>query len=360
MPASPNSRNPSVGPVRYDVGGTLRNLLQGGDTVTFDGGVTSGLTDGVVDYATPFLAPWATADLQASYDDAAVVDPTVRKLNIRSEESGVDGGIAAQLLSQPLTPNGEGWSPSQSLHLGLRVAQRRSSSTLLGTPFSFSPGSVNGVTDLTVMRGVATYIRRSQTSALAVSATLSAGLAGSGSDVLGVARPDPHFRSLLVQANYARRLTAGLELRARFSGQWVNDTIYAMERLSVGGAESVRGYRENLLLADDGEVGSIELECPITPTKALCDTATDWKTVRLSAFADGAYVRNKFAPQPAPQGIASVGVSALWSPSAAFVARLTYGYALVHVSQSGPPDLEDRGVSFAVTLYPLQMIHAFR
>jgi hemolysin activation/secretion protein len=357
-----NSRNPSVGPIRFFAGGSLRNLAFSGDLVSVDVGQTSGLTDAVVDYATPFLTPRLTADVQGLYDAAAVVDPTVAKLDIRSTETSVEGGLTAHLLAEPLTPmtSGQGWNPAQTFDLGLRVAQRHSTSSLLGQPFSFSPGAVNGVTDLTVLRFVASYVRRSQTSAMALSATLSNGLAGTGSDIVGVAKPDPHFFVALVQGNYARKLVAGLELHARLTGQWSSSLLYAMERLSAGGADTVRGYRENLLLADTGAIGSLELACPLTVGKPFCGTTTDWTTVRVAVFADGAYVHNRVAPQPAPGGIASVGVSGAWNPSAAFAARLTYGYGLVHVEESGPRDLQDRGVSFSVTVHPLQLIPALR
>jgi hemolysin activation/secretion protein len=357
-----NSRNPSVGPIRFFAGGSMRNLAFSGDLVSVDVGETSGLTDAVVDYATPFLAPWLTADVQGLYDDAAVVDPSVRALDIRSTETSVEGGLTARVLAQPLTPqaNGQGWNAAQTLDFGVRVAQRHSSSSLLGVPFSFSPGAVNGVTDLTVLRFTGSYVRRSQDSAVAISATLSTGLAGTGSDIAGVAKPDPHFVTALVQANYARKLVAGLELHARLTGQWSDSLLYAMERLSAGGADTVRGYRENLLLADEGAIGSVELACPVTVGKPFCGTTTDWTTVRVSVFADGAWLHDRVPPQPAPSGIASVGASAVWNPDGVLAARLTYGYALVHAVQTGPEDLQDRGLSFSVTVHPLQLIPGLR
>jgi hemolysin activation/secretion protein len=354
-----NSRNPSVGAVRYSIGGSMRNGLFSGDLLSIDAGDTGGLADAVVSYSTPLIEPRTAFDIQVSTDKAAVLDPSVRVLDVRSDETSVEGGLSERLVEEPLTPlpGGDGWSPARSFTVGMRLGWRESYTSLLGMPFSFSPGAVNGYSDLTVFRGTADFVQRSDREVIAISGTGSFGLSGSGVDLPGVLRANPHFAVILLQASYARRLVAGLEFRARFTGQWSDSTLYAMEQLSVGGADTVRGYRENLLLADRGLIGSVELGCPVTVGGQICGTGPDdWKTLRLAVFTDGAYVNNRAGPQPAPPGIASVGVSATWTPSPAFFARLTYGYALIRAAPA-PLDLEDRGLEFLVTLHPLALLH---
>jgi hemolysin activation/secretion protein len=85
------------------------------------------------------------------------------------------------------------------------------------------------------------------------------------------------------------------------------------------------------------------------------DRAFDWGAVTVSAFADGALMRNHRAPQP-QRSIYSVGASLAWTPSDAFVARATYGYALKDVETAGKKNLQDRGLQFRVTLYPLRLL----
>jgi hemolysin activation/secretion protein len=242
------------------------------------------------------------------------------------------------------------------------LATRHSYSSLLGIPFSFSPGADNGVAIVNVFRGTADYILRGERQVFTLSATGSFGISGTNAEAPGVVSPDPHFRAILLQVNYARRLTAGgLELRARLAGQEASGPLYSVEQLSAGGQDTVRGYRENLLLADSGAIGSVELVCPVTLGYLACDAhGDDWRTVRLSVFSDGAYMRNKAGPQPAPSGIASVGVGLTWTPSNAFFARFTYGAALISAVQAGPKDIQDEGIQFLVTVHPLAAIKLFK
>ena len=191
----------------------------------------------------------------------------------------------------------------------------------------------------------------------AVSLTVSMGLEGTRSTVVGVANPDPNFKVALAQINYARLLSPrGLELRARLYGQMSSGVLYSSERLSAGGETTVRGYRENVLLADQGVVGSVELARPLNLSgRRSAARAFDWGAFSVAAFADGALMRNASVPQPQHR-IASIGTSLGWTPNDAISARITYGYALKHVDVAGKRDVQDHGVQARVTIYPLRML----
>ena len=103
----------------------------------------------------------------------------------------------------------------------------------------------------------------------------------------------------------------------------------------------------------------MELACQLRLQAAPCGKeVADWKSVRASLFFDGGYARNLSSPQPTPKSIASVGVSATWRPTPAFYATVSYGYELRHVSQLGPADLQDRGVSFEAVLHPFALFRS--
>jgi hemolysin activation/secretion protein len=140
----------------------------------------------------------------------------------------------------------------------------------------------------------------------------------------------------------------------RGEGQWASGLLYSMERFSVGGQDTVRGYRENLLLGDDGVVGSIELSCPFGVSRGFCTArAEDWRTVRVAVFTDGGWVHNAINPQPMPMGIASVGVGLIWQPSSILYTRFTYAPELVKAPIPGTPDIQDQGIGFEITVHPL-------
>jgi hemolysin activation/secretion protein len=58
---------------------------------------------------------------------------------------------------------------------------------------------------------------------------------------------------------YLRESLLVLRLNAQFS----DEPLLALEQFSLGGAQSVRGYRENQLLRDDGVFASAELRVPV-------------------------------------------------------------------------------------------------
>jgi hemolysin activation/secretion protein len=351
-----NSRSPAIGGERVAIGGYIRNLFAAGDVFSVEAGLTAKRPDYSGSYETPFLTPNLSLSLRASHNEASVVDRPLVPLDIRARDTGVEGGLAYRLLAEPLTPRGPGqWRAARSLTLGVRVGHRETETFLLGQPFSFSPGSVDGRSQQTVLRLTADFVERGISKVTALSFTLTQGLSGTRSTIPGVASPDPHFRSYLAQLSHARRLTPGaLELRLRLSGQWADGLLYSSERLSVGGEYTVRGYRETLALVDTGVVGSVELAQPFSLSRNGRNAkGTDWGAFSLSAFADGALLRNRRDPQPAPDRLGSVGVSLAWVPSEAISARVTYARALVDAAPVGSRDLQDRGFQFRLTVRPL-------
>ena len=354
-----NSRSPSVGGERVAAGASIRNLLSGGDMLSGEAGMTKGLNDYVLSYTTPFIRPRLTLSLRGSVNNAAVVAAALVPLGIRSRDRAGEVGVTYRLLQRPLTPlaSGGGFTPARTLSVGALLAHRRSRSFLLGDPFSFSPGSVNGRTEYTAVRLTGDYLQRSVREVFAVSITGTLGLDGTRANQPGVFTPKRNFKSLLVQLNYARRLSKqGLEARARLTGQISDSILYSGERLSAGGEASVRGYRENFLLADRGVVGSLELSHPLRLSgRERKPSGVDFGAFALSGFFDAALVRNHRAPEPVLKSISSLGLAANWTPSDAIVARVAYGVALKGIDQVGGRDLQDRGLHFRFTLFPLRL-----
>jgi hemolysin activation/secretion protein len=352
-----NSRSPSVGAERYALGGSMRNLAIAGDVVNGEVGSTAGHGDFALGYETPFLSSRTSVSVHGGRNDAAVVEEELRPLGIQSTDWWVDGGVARKLIDRPLAPAaGDGPPrPAETFTVGLRVSHREQRTELLGEPFSFSPGSVDGRSRYDAARLTGDYIKRSASQVFALSLTGSVGLDGTRSDIPGAPSPSPNFKVVLVQASYARRLAGGqVELRLRGAAQVADGPLYSGERFSAGGEDSVRGYRENLLLADDGAFGSVELARPFT----LGDSGggangAHWGAFTASVFLDGAWVDNRADPDPSPRAIGSVGTSLVWTPTDAVSARITYGAALTKAEVAGKRDPQDRGLQFRVTLRPL-------
>jgi hemolysin activation/secretion protein len=352
-----NDRSPSVGGERVYAGGYVRNLLAPGDLLTAEAGLTEGVEDASLAYSVPLL-PRTYVSVRGSYNDAAVVDRPLIPLDIRAEDRSFQAGLSHRFLQEPLSPAATPgrWSASRSFTLGAYVAWREQRSFLLGEPFSFAPGSVEGRTEYTALRLTADYLARGVAQVFAVSVTGTQGLGGTQSNVPGIPNPQDDFRALLAQFNYARRLnSSGLEVRARITGQLADGVLYSGERLSIGGETSVRGYRENLYLVDTGAIGSIELAHPLIFGEPSGDGDLHWGRFMASVFADAATFENVDSPDPDQDFIASAGIALSWNPSEAISASVAFGVPLVDVPLSGGRDLQDRGFHFRIVVHPLRL-----
>ncbi|WP_156840392.1 ShlB/FhaC/HecB family hemolysin secretion/activation protein [Novosphingobium aquimarinum] len=351
-----NDRSPAVGGLRGAIGGSKRSAMIAGDILAGEASYSDGLTDGFVSYSGPVFGPATRLLLRGAINDAAVVEPRFAALDITSEEWSVEGGISHTIIDTPLIPSGAGWDSARSLSAGALVVHRRTETELLGLPFSFSPGAVDGRAEYTALRLTQDFVERGTRHVFAVSLTETIGLEGTRPTAPGSLKVNENFTAILAQATYARRIGEGLDVNLRIAGQYSGGTLYSGERFSLGGHNSVRGYRENLILADRALFGSAELGYNLSLTGAARDADSfDWGAFRLSAFVDGALADNDRAPEPLPEEIAAVGASLAWQPSDAILARVTYAEALKDAGRIGKQTLQDKGFQFFVTVRPLKL-----
>lgn len=355
-----NSRSPSVGGDRVAVGGVFRNVpTMAGSTLTYEAGVTEGLVDGAIAFETPLFAPSWTGTLRADYNEASVVDRALEALDITSTSWSVDAGVSRRWQT-PLVYRADGrWKAARTVTVGALVSHKETETTLLGMPFSFSPGAVDGKAAITAARVTTDFVDRGRNRVVAVSAVASKGLDGSGSDVSGAVTPSPSFSSFALRFSSAMRLneTLGTQVRLRAGGQLADGLLYTSERFSAGGANSVRGYRENILLADTGAQASVELAQPFDLTRVGAPRTGDRNTFEALLFADHATARNEAGPKPFPARLGSVGVGLSWArrdkdADETFRVSLAYGYGLVDVGNAKGDDLQDDGFHFRVIVRP--------
>jgi hemolysin activation/secretion protein len=113
-----------------------------------------------------------------------------------------------------------------------------------------------------------------------------------------------------------------------------------MEQFTVGGVDTVRGYRESRLVADTGIVASVEARVPV-----YAHPSGDFE-VRVAPFIDYGYARNRYGLDPLRSDISSAGVGLLGSAFKRVHFNLYYGYAFQDFDSN---DIQDDGFSFSLT-----------
>ena len=59
------------------------------------------------------------------------------------------------------------------------------------------------------------------------------------------------------------------EILTSLTAQLTPDSLLSLEQIGIGGINTVRGYRQNQLVTDNGILGSIEVRIPLTSDPSL-------------------------------------------------------------------------------------------
>ncbi len=329
-----NQRSPSVGGMQGQVYATHYNVTGFGDAVGFQYGYGGGLDDFGASYSVPFTRHDSRLNFYFSRSDSKVIEEPFDQLDITSESENYQ-----ITLSHPL------WRTPESHLIGsLTLEKRRSESTLLGIPFSFSPGTRNGKSAVSVVRLSQEWIDRAPDQVIAVRSTFNVGVDALGATINEGNQPDGRFFSWLGQFQWVRRLgDTDNQILVRSDLQLAADPLLPLEKFGVGGSHSVRGYRENLFVRDSAWVSSVELRFPV-------DTEAELGRVELATFFDFGWTDNVDASTPRPRTIFSPGVGVRWDPSRHLSGELYYGVALRSVNPGGEEDIQDDGLHFNLAI----------
>lgn len=155
---------------------------------------------------------------------------------------------------------------------------------------------------------------------------------------------DSNFFSWLFQAQRLQRLSDNNLLIAQFDLQLTPDNLLSDEQFVIGGAQSVRGYRQNVRSADNGL--RFSLEDRIT----LAKTSAGEPILVLAPFFDMGYVWNDEDNTNSldQQFIAGLGLGVLVQPVKGLNIRLDYAPPLIDLEDRGD-NVQDDGFYFSVT-----------
>jgi hemolysin activation/secretion protein len=336
-----NDRSPSIGAEGAELTFTFGNLLDRSDPLRFQIEASEGLRDLSFSYSVPVTPRDLRVFVAGEVSESDVVEEPFNEIDVESEASSIQIGASLPVIR----------TLDQELHLEASLERERSTTFLLGRRFSFSPGVEDGQSDVTALRLAQQWQHRATDQVIALRFTESIGL-----DLLGATTnsgdiPDGQFFAWLGQAQYVRRLNeADWQLALRGDVQLTPDPLLPLEKIAIGGLDTVRGYRENQLVLDNGWVVSAELRVPLgrlqIPKVAL---APDDGLVQIAPFVDTGGGWNRKAQEPDPRTICSVGAGLRWQLSSRIGARLDIGVPLKDVDDPDDKDLQDYGIHFEIS-----------
>ncbi|MGB6300910.1 MAG: ShlB/FhaC/HecB family hemolysin secretion/activation protein [Rivularia sp. (in: cyanobacteria)] len=327
-----NNQSPSVGEQQASIFLAHDNLFGFADEFSAEYGITEGLDVYNLNYFIPFNALDGTIGVRFSNSDSRIIEDEFNDLDIRSETETLSFNLRQPIIN---TPNNE-------LALGLAFDLRRTQTFILDDiPFSFTEGPEEGESKLSVIRFSQDWLRRNTNSVLAARSQFSVGIDAFDATVNDTGT-DGRFVAWVGQFQWVQRLSPRILMLAKVNTQLTGDSLLSAEKISIGGVDTVRGYRQNKVVTDSGIVGGIEARIPLL---------SEVETLQLIPFFDIGTGWNNRGENPSPQTLASLGLGLQWQPINDLGLRLDYGIPLIGRGESGN-SLQEKGFNFSVRYQP--------
>ncbi|MEH1920748.1 ShlB/FhaC/HecB family hemolysin secretion/activation protein [Nostoc sp.] len=327
-----NNQSPSVGSEQGSIFIAHDNFLGFGDKFSAEYAGSEGLDIYNISYSIPFNALDGTIGVRYSNSASRIIESEFRDLDIRSEAETLSFNIRQPLIH----------TPNREFALGFAFDLRRSQTYILNDiPFSFTEGPENGESRVTVIRFSQDWLQRNANSVLAARSQFSFGI-DAFDPTINDSGTDGRFFSWVGQFQWVQKLSPRILMLAKVNTQLTPDSLLSLEKISIGGVDTVRGYSQNQLVADNGVVGGMEVRIPL---------ASNVETLQLIPFFDIGTAWNNRGINVDPQTIASLGLGLNWQPLNGLVLRADYGIPLMGTSDRGN-SLQDNGFNFSIRYQP--------
>ena len=336
-----NGRSPSVGSFRRGLRLNEANLLGLGDDLSLGYTNSDGSNSFDASYTLPLNPRNGTLSLNYGTTSSHVIEPPFDFLDIDSASRYYE-----LTFRQPIIQ-----TPTQELALGLTASRRESDVSWIldrdrvPAP-QLSPGAdEQGRTRVSALRFFQEWTSRNSREVIALRSQFSLGI-----DVLNATvnqdAPDSRFFAWQGQAQWARLLAPETLLLLRLNTQLASRTLLPIEQFGLGGQDSIRGYRQDYLLTDNGAFVSAEVQVPILRLPQINSI------LQVVPFVDfGVGWNSSGRNNPDPNTLASVGLGLRWAQGDRFTVRLDWGIPLISVD-SNERTLQENGLYFSLLYNP--------
>ncbi|MEO1132259.1 MAG: ShlB/FhaC/HecB family hemolysin secretion/activation protein [Cyanobacteria bacterium J06639_1] len=329
-----NDEPPGIGSTRAGVAIEHLNLTGAGDRFLISGDITQGLNRYDAAYTIPVSDRDSTLSFTYSNSRSRVVTDLFEDQNIRS--TSFSAGVEYRY---PVYR-----TPSTEFALALGGLVRDSRSFVLGTPTSLSPGSVGGVSKVAALTFAQDWVLRQPTRVVSARSEFSLGLDAFNATV-NDNTIDASFLKWVGQFQWVQGLPDDMVFVARTATQLSFDPLLPLEKFSIGGVNTVRGYARNQLTTDNGIYGSIELRIP------LADDPGGLGNLAIYPFFDVGTGWDELETIE-PNTLVSTGLGLRWDFSPRASLQVDWGIPLNEVEKTGNSSAEE-GFTFAFEIRPM-------
>jgi hemolysin activation/secretion protein len=337
-----NHRSPSVGSFKRGVQLTEGNFLGFGDRLTVGYSNTPGSSALDLGYDLPMTPQDTTLSFNLGTSGSDVIEKPFDVLEIESKSRYYEIGIRHPLQR----------STTSEVAMGLTFSHR-ASETRLGFenigPFPLSVGADDqGRTKVSALRFFQELTKRSDKQVLAFRSQLSLGLNAFNATNNSGNTPDSQFFSWRGQAQWVKLIgnDADALLLLRADAQFADRPLLSGEQFGLGGNDSVRGYRQDALLTDNGLFASAEVRLPIA-------RIAKWNsTLSLAPFLEFGHGWNRDRANPEVSTLFSGGVGLRWRMGNQLTAKLDWGIPFKSLKSAEKSSLQENGLYFSLLWNP--------
>lgn len=324
-----NNRNPSVGSFERGIRISEASLLGLGDRLSFAYKNTDGSNSFEGGYSLPVNPRNGSIGFNYRITNNKIIEPPFNDLDVEVDSREFELSFRQPVL-QKATPE-----LSRELTLSLTAARRVSNSSIQGVDFPLFPGADDqGETRVSELSFAQEWLQRSRQEVLAARSEFNLGI-GAFNATVNNNEPDSRYFLWRGQMIYLRLLSQAKgqpaiapTLLLRSNVQLATSSLLSLEQLSLGGQGTVRGYRQDVLLSDNGIFASAELRLPIARLPEVQGT------LQVAPFIDVGTVWNTGRENPQSNTLVGSGLALLWQMGDRFTARLDWGIPLVSIDTS--------------------------
>ncbi|MGL6343853.1 MAG: ShlB/FhaC/HecB family hemolysin secretion/activation protein [Waterburya sp.] len=255
-----NQKSPATGNFSRGTKLDYLNLLGFGDSISFGYTNTEGSNSVDFGYQLPYSSR-GKLSFNYGFNNNDIVEEVFNPLDIESQSNFWSLGLAQDILVKS----------NHNFNLSLQLTRQHSETTLLDSPFALALGAdAEGNTNVTALRFAQNYTNRGQESIFAARSQLSLGIDAFDATVTDNDNlPDGKFFSWLGQTQYVRNLNDDFPVVLRGDLQLSPSELVSLEQFRLGGGNTVRGYRRDLLLGDNALLLSAETRVPVAKWRKI-------------------------------------------------------------------------------------------